>query len=552
MRAKLIFASVITLGILLSFVFFVFYLIAFWLRAINLWFLIGLTVLTNFIMWLVSPYITDWIQKVFYKVKWVTFEDFAALHREVADFMRQVCDKNKIKVPKLRIIDDANPTAYCYGSYPNNARVVMSEGIFKYLDIDEQKSVIAHELGHIVNKDFIIMTVAVTLLEVLYEVYHNFLRQRRFQGRGSGSSKKGGITPLIGAISYILYIIGSYLVLYLSRTREYLADRFSAVSTADPDALSLALIKIAYGIAVEVDSKSTQRLLASTRSMGIFDFKAAHSIGSSFKLVLDKEKKEVARDISKVFLFDIFNPWALVAEINSTHPLTGKRIKALSQHAKELGKDSIFDFEKVTREEIRLDKARLYSDFFKGIGIYLLPLFACLVATINVAANPSNYPIFISLFGASLLIQGLYMFRRLGGVPEKTTIFGLMQDAYANPLRGKFVEIEGEVIGKADAGSYLGEDVKMEDKSGCLIYLNYESIIPIIGNVIFGLGKARGMIGRHCKAIGWFRRSSYQVVDLYTVETSGNIIVSYTRFWGIAIGAVLIILGIILWINRLF
>ncbi len=550
MRGKLIFASTITLGILLSFVFFIFYLIAFWLHLINIGVLIALTVLTNFISWLVSPYITDWIQKIFYKIRWVTFEEFELAHKEVANFIKEVCKKKRIRIPKLRIIDDANPTAYCYGSFPSNARVVVSEGIFKYLDIEEQKSVIGHELGHIVNKDFIIMTIAVTMLQVLYEVYYNFLKRRRYQ-KGSSNDKKGDITPLIGAISYILYIIGSYLVLYLSRTREYLADRFSAEHTNNPDALSMALVKIAYGIATEVDTETTQRLLASTRAMGIYDFKAAHSIGTIFKLAMNKDRTQIAKDLTKVFLFDIFSPWALVAELNSTHPLTGKRIKVLSEYANEIGKVSIFNFERVMLEGGGLDKARLYNDFLKGVFVYALPILSILVGIAILLWNPLNYPFFVMLFGASLLAQGLYMFRRPGGIPEKITIFELMQDPYANPLRGRFVEIEGKVIGKAEAGSYLGEDVKMQDSSGCLIYLNYESIIPLIGNLIFGLGRARKMIGEHSKAIGWFRRSSYQVVDLDIVEVSGETIKSYTRFWGIIAGILFLFIGIILWQLRI-
>lgn len=549
MKGKLIFASIITLGILFSFVFFVFYLIAFWAHAINLGVLIGLTVFTNFISWFISPYITDWIQKVFYKIRWVTFEDFSNAHKEVAYFIKDVCEKNKIRIPKLRIIDDANPTAYCYGSYPNNARVVVSEGIFKYLDIEEQKSVVGHELGHIVNRDFIIMTIAVTLLQVLYEVYYNFLRRERPRKSSSGG-KKGDITPVIGAISYVLYIIGSYLILYLSRTREYLADRFSAEHTNNPDALSMALVKIAYGIAAEVDTESTQRLLASTRAMGIYDFKAAQTIGTVFKSAIEKDKMQIARNLTKVFLFDIFSPWALLAEINSTHPLTGKRIKVLSQYANETGKVSIFNFERVVREGEGLDKTRLYSGFFEGIFVYSLPILAFLAGIVIVIGNSLNYPLSILLFGAALLAQGLYMFRRPAGMPERTTVFELMQDPYANPLKGRFVEIEGKVIGKAEAGSYLGEDVKMQDKSGCLIYLNYESIIPLIGNIIFGLGQARKMIGEYSKAIGWFRRSSYQVVDLDNVEVSGETIKSYTRFWGIVTGIVFLVLGIILWQMR--
>jgi hypothetical protein len=284
--------------------------------------------------------------------------------------------------------------------------------------------------------------------------------------------------------------------------------------------------------------------------MGIYDFKAAQSVGTVFKAVLKNERPKVARDISRVFLFDIFSPWGIVSEINSTHPLTGKRIRALSQFAKDMNKATLFDFERIVSEAGGLDRKRLYGGFFSGIVVWALPFLTFMAGLGIIALEVSNYPLAIGLFGVGNLIVGLYMFKRSSGSPEKTTVFELMQDPYANPLKGRYVELEGSVIGKADAGSYLGEDVKMQDSSGCLVYLNYESIVPLVGNIFFGLGKAARMIGRHCRAVGWFRRSSYQIVDLYTVESEGDTSKSYARFWGIFVGLLLIILGAVLWLGR--
>ncbi|MFC1511226.1 M48 family metalloprotease [Candidatus Margulisiibacteriota bacterium] len=534
MKAKLLMASTVTLGILASFVFFIFYLIAFYTDAVNISLLITLTVITNFILWLISPAITDWMQKFFYKVTWLSFEEFTAQNKPVADFIKEVCSKHNIKIPRLRIIEDMNPTAYCYGSYPNNSRLVVSRGIFKYLDVEEQKAVVGHELGHIINKDFIIMTIAVTLVQVLYEVYFYLARVRKSRS----SSKKGSSLVVIGLLSYVFYIIGTYLILYLSRTREYLADRFAAEETGNPDALSVALVKIAYGIAAEANSETADRLLASTRAMGIYDYKSANAVGGSYKVA--------GKDITKVFLFDLFSPWAFFAEINSTHPLTGKRIKALCKYAVVLGKPSIFDFKAVAEQGKLLDKQRLYGEFYEGMVIYSLPALAIIFGLVNTLINPARYPLLIGLLGTALVAQGLYKFQRKGGQPEKITVFELMQDPYANPLRGRFVELEGKVIGKADAGSYFGEDVKMQDKSGCLINLNYESPIPILGNMIFGLRQASKMIGKAGKAVGWFRRSSYQIVDLESVEIEGSLIKSYTRFWALIVGSVMLAVGLFL------
>lgn len=328
-----------------------------------------------------------------------------------------------------------------------------------------------------------------------------------------------------------------------------MADRFSAQETQNPDSLSMALVKIAYGIATETDDESTHRLLAATRQMGIYDYKSAQALGSTFKLATQTSGggQVSIEEISKVFLFDIYSPWAKIAELNSTHPLTGKRIKALAECSLETSKPSVFDFAKLAYDGEGLDRNRLNREFAIGAFIYSLPFLAGGLALVTILANPgefSNYLLAMAVMGSAFLFQGLYKFSVPAGEPEKTTVFKLMQDPYANPLRGRYVEIEGKVIGKADAGSYFGEDVTMQDKSGCLIYLNYESIIPILGNLFFGLGRARKMIGQDSRAIGWFRRSTFQVVDLDKVEVSGQTIRSYTRFWGIILGVSLIILAV--------
>ncbi len=127
-------------------------------------------------------------------------------------------------------------------------------------------------------------------------------------------------------------------------------------------------------------------------------------------------------------------------------------------------------------------------------NIYLLPFLSLGLALSMILGNlsrPGVFPFSLAVIGLAFLLQGLYKFNVPSGEPEKTTVFKLMQDPYANPLRGRYVEIEGKVIGKADAGSYLGEDVTMQDKSGCLIYLNYESIIPLLGNLFFGFRQAQ-------------------------------------------------------------
>src|SRR5262245_50992218 len=129
----------------------------------------GLTVLVNVVMWLLSPLLMDLVQRWVYKSRVVPFEELQQNKPALAAFVARVCEKHGIRVPTLRMIDDMNPTAFCYGSTANRSRLVVSRGLFHYLDDRETSAVYGHELGHIVNRDFIVMTIAATLVQILYE-----------------------------------------------------------------------------------------------------------------------------------------------------------------------------------------------------------------------------------------------------------------------------------------------------------------------------------------------------------------------------------------------
>ena len=85
--------------------------------------------------------------------------------------------------------------AFTYGILRSNARIVVTEGIFEFLNEEEAKAVVAHELGHIVNRDFIVMTAAATLVQILYQVYAALTRAKR-----SSRSLQSCGSPYISAL----------------------------------------------------------------------------------------------------------------------------------------------------------------------------------------------------------------------------------------------------------------------------------------------------------------------------------------------------------------
>jgi Zn-dependent protease with chaperone function len=508
---------------------------------------VGITLIFNTAMFFLSPFLMDLTQNWLYKTRWVDMSEIEIKSPETARVIRRVCQQKNLKIPKVGIIDDENPTAFTYGSLPNTARLVVSQGLFTYLDDEEIATVYAHELGHIVHWDFAVMTIASTLVQICYLVYTTANRL----GRGGGSSKAKDAAQSAAMVAYVFYLVGTYLVLYLSRTREYFADHFAAETTGNPNALSRALVKIAYGILEEgTRASEPSRLIEGTRALGIYDPKAAASTGTAYRIASEPEK------IGRVFLWDMFNPWGWWMELNSTHPLTGKRVRALSTYAEQLGLPTEFDMGRIIGEGKNLSKSKLYGSFFLDILLYgaeTIGFFAGLIMSVILAASHTaatgmamGSP-FIGL-GIGIIIKAFIMYPNYNQAPA-TDVLTLMSDPYASPLRGQPAKLEGKLIGRGDAGYKFGSDLKIQDRSG-MLYLHYASRFGPIGNFLFGMKRVNSLIGAQVQSVGWFRRGVAPWMDLIQLESeNGTVVNSYHRFWSFIFGGGMILLGLFLTIK---
>lgn len=112
---KLLGASLFTLTIISSFVLFIIVLALLYLDTFDLGFAISLTVGINFLLWLIGPLLTDYINKWFYKVHFLTKEEVEKSYPQIAQVINEVSAKHSFKFPKVGIIVDKNPTAFTYG-----------------------------------------------------------------------------------------------------------------------------------------------------------------------------------------------------------------------------------------------------------------------------------------------------------------------------------------------------------------------------------------------------------------------------------------------------
>jgi len=166
---------------------------------------------------------------------------------ELYRIVENLCITAGIPVPKIYILNEAQPNAFATGRDYNHAVVVVTKGLLGKLDKNEIEGVIAHELSHIKNKDMLLMTAVVVLAGVVAVTANFFLRISFWGGRRNNdeNSNGGTILMILGIVAAILAPIAATLIqLSISRNREFLADASGALLTRYPEGLASALEKI--------------------------------------------------------------------------------------------------------------------------------------------------------------------------------------------------------------------------------------------------------------------------------------------------------------------
>jgi len=235
--------------------------------------------------------------------------------------VRELCVKNRVKIPQITIANTAMPNAFVFGRTSGSATLTLTQGLINTLTPDEVKAVIAHEVGHIKHNDMVIMTIISVVPTIAY-----FLAWSTFLSSGS---RNRGNAILIGIGAFAIYFVTNLIIMYFSRIREYYADSFAA-HQMNPLLLANALAKITYGLSLQKQDKKNSSLRS---------FYAVDPVSSSFEVTkfashyqdqhISEEEVREAMDWERKSSFSKFG------ELLRTHPLTYKRIEKLYQIQKE-------------------------------------------------------------------------------------------------------------------------------------------------------------------------------------------------------------------------
>ncbi|WP_027177677.1 zinc metalloprotease HtpX [Maridesulfovibrio bastinii] len=191
------------------------------------------------VMNLGSYWYSDKIVLSMYKAEELTPGDSPQLHKMVEELAANA----GIPKPRIFLVPQDSPNAFATGRNPENAVVAVTSGIMRILSPEELRGVLAHEIGHITNRDILIQTVAAVMASAIMMIA-NMIQWATLFGFG-GSDDDEGVNPIAAiAIAMIAPIAATLVQMAISRSREYLADETGARISHDPKALAGALYKL--------------------------------------------------------------------------------------------------------------------------------------------------------------------------------------------------------------------------------------------------------------------------------------------------------------------
>ena len=227
------------------------------------------------VMNFVAYFFSDKIALATYRAQPVTREDLPRVY----NIVERLSQKVGLPMPKVYLIPTDSPNAFATGRNPNHASVAVTQGILGLLNDEELEGVLAHELGHVRNRDILISSIAATLAGAITYLASIAKWGMIFGGMRGERDDRGGGSGLAAIIMIFLAPLAAMLIQFaVSRSREYGADDTGAHWTGNPYALASALAKI--------EAYSRQRpLIASPSTAHLFiiaPFLGGMSFGNLF------------------------------------------------------------------------------------------------------------------------------------------------------------------------------------------------------------------------------------------------------------------------------
>ncbi|MDR3692229.1 MAG: M48 family metalloprotease [Fimbriimonas sp.] len=453
------------------------------------------------IQFVLSPYLI----RAMLKIGW---GDPSEVSPEFGEWYRQSGAALGIGCPTFGIIESGMPNAFTFGRFVKDARVVVTRGLIDALDEEELRAVVAHEFGHIRNRDFLAMTIVQAVVLLIYSVARMMLNNSNMHVKAAG------------AVSYAIYWVAQLGALAFSRIREFMADRVSAETVHAPDALASALVKIGYGLAsvrygdkpaveetVKEKKKAQHRQTAGVAALGALGIANL----ASFQSVVGwggTDGRPTDEAFAVVSAWDLKNAWARYSEIWSTHPLIARRVSKLMSLPESRRRYNVGGFERPN-----------WRRFFYEWVIYAFPTVAMIAAWLAMLSGEVVNPWLLSggfaaLF-AALIVRMFLVYPRKDF--RETTVLALLGDTEASHVSPIPCVLRGKFVTRAEGGLWWSANLVFQDDTG-IVVAQRKLYLPA-WMTLWGWIRSKAFVGAQDIVLtGWYRRYSHPTVEIDRID----------------------------------
>ena len=507
------------------------------------------------ILLVVSPWLIEALLKYFHGLQPLTMEDLGDRSPDAARILRRVCRQRRLKVPQLGILPTRTPLAMTYGNLPQTARIIVSQGLLEQLADDEIATIYAAQLGQIRHWDFAIVSLGILILQIPYIIYWQVAKWGEYASdrmeKPILASLLRSLATLIANLSYNVYWLLRLPLLWLSRQRLFYSDAEAVAITGNPNALTRALLKIAIGVADEIQKSQSLSWLAESFELLLpVEYRQAislcyHQPGTSFESVLQG---------------DITNPYRRWLALGSSHPLIGDRLQRLAHYARHWHLETELDLPALepsqrggrflSKTQVRnvlqsatsllrnnhkhlplIQSALIYGAAL-GLGLRSLLWIIGKIAYFTYVgqlvwlSQDQNGDLIAACwmicFGIAVLVRINAYFPDIKTTAKtERHLPDILANPDALPPDSQTIRLQGKLLGRRGIGNVLGQDLILQTTTGS-IKLHYLSPLGPLGNIWSGMTRPSDFVGQSVSITGWFRRGDTGWIDLETISSRSN------------------------------
>ncbi len=472
-----------------------------------------------------SPWLLDLLLTSLYAQQPLEKETLNRYSPEAVRVLQRYCQHKGWRLPKLSVLPMTSPMALTYGNLPRTARIMVSQGLLEQLADDEIATIYANELGHIAYWDYVIMSLVLLVTIPAYQLYQQFSKW------GDRTSQKLWrlVMGIMATLAYGVWCLLTGTALWLSQLRLYYSDSFATGVTGNPNGAMRALLKIALGIATDIQTEEQTSLqLESLNLLTPVGYQQSICLGSIAPHTT----------FESFLMWDYLNPYRWWFVINNTHPLMGDRLQRLASIAQKWHLATELYLE--SQQPLRIKSQSFLLQIAPFLGIPLGLVFAALIwlgwqmAFLLKFLNLKwIYDDWSFVTGCLLICVSIGILIRMNSFfpeikPQQVQTDDSLPDLLANPtflpINSVKVCLVGKLIGRRGTRNYLGQDLILQSSTG-LVKLHY----------MFSLGQKvlpQDLVGRKVIVTGWLRRGATPWIDVQTLQTqSGKTLNSPHPVW---------------------